>query len=332
VNVNRPTVALIALSFFVATPTLASRTLQEPKNVKSVLKRASKSQIDSALTDAGLKSQCTPTVLKSKELMGVACRLAVFSHRARAGTPKSSRDVEARMSSAKDAHAAAVQISGFDPLTKPPGLAKSRFEAHRQACRAVREAWDAVRGVPKSSAAAVVASADKALATKLAGDKTLRDVACDCTAESLSLAQSAGVGLDVAGELQGAMTSRGCGLDATKIKAERGGPATKFTGAAAKVAEASTDEAQLLAYAKTRDIGFDRCRDSYLSVSKIKDAKKLLKCACGEVTRWSFPKKRGRPDTEVVIPIREGMLGVRAKISAPGKVLDCGPLEGKLVK
>lgn len=323
---------LVVLAVFGAGTALAGRSLKEPPEVKSIIKRTPAASVSQALKAAGLESSCTKAALRSRELLGTTCRLAVFAHQARKRPPKSAADVKRRLKLAKAAALAATTVSEYQPLSKPPGLAEARFDAHRQACAAVRDAWDAVRGVPKSGGEALVKAAEKGMSEELVKGQTLQQVACACTAESLSLAQAADASLEITGALQGEMTSRGCGLDTSKIKATRGGPKASFSGEAKKVAAASTDEAQLLSYAKTRDIGLDRCRDNFLKTGRLKEPKKMKKCACSEIGRWGFPKKRGRKDLSVTIPIYKDQLGVEVTVTAPGKVASCGPLAGPMLK
>ncbi len=320
---------LITLALF-SLPALAGRALEEPKAVREVVKRTPRAQVEKALADAGMKEECSDAVLRSHELNGVACRLVVHLSLSKGKTPASPVDVKARVAAAQDAFRSARTIASYTPLTKPRHLDEQRFEAHRRACEALVDAWDSLRAVPKTSAPELRAAVDAALADKSFADEPLGEAACACTVKALDFSSAAGASVELTGALQGTLTSRGCFLDESKIRAERGGPESRFSGRAKAVSLQSTDEAQVVAYAKTRDVGLTRCRDKFLETGTLGDKSGMEKCVCGEVQRWTFPKKKGRPELRVLLPIYDERLGIRVGVSAPGKVTSCGPLEGAL--
>lgn len=324
-----PSLTLAALAL-VATPAFAGRTLEEPKGVRDVVKKTPRAAVEKALSEAGLAERCTDAVLRSPELNGVACRLVVHTSLAKGKALATPKDIDARVAAAKDAWQTSHTIASYAPLTKPPRLDEDRYEAHRRACEGLVDAWDALRAVPRSAAPELRASTDAALTNKGFGDQAIGEAACACTAKTLDLSTAGGASVEQTGALQGTLTSRGCFLDESKIRAERGGPKASFSGRAKTLSEQSTDEAQVVAYAKTRDVGLARCRDKFLAKGTLGDADGMKKCVCGEVQRWTFPKKKGRPDLNVLLPIYDERLGVRVGVSAPGKVTSCGPLEGPL--
>lgn len=326
------TPSLMMLAFALCSvPALAGRTVDEPKSMRDVVKKTSPALVQKALADAGLAERCTEAALRSPELNGVACRLVVHTSLWKGKSLTTASDVTARVEAAKDAWLAATSIASYDPLTKPRRLDEDRFEAHRRACEALVDAWDGLRAVPKASVPELRAAVDAALAEKSFGDKPLSEAACACTVQALDFSQSGGASLEVSGALQGTLTSRGCFLDESKIRAERGGPKARFSGRAKALSEQSTDEAQVVAYAKTRDVGLARCRDKFLQTGTLGDKSGMEKCVCGEVQRWTFPKKRGRPELRVLVPVYDERLSVSVGVSAPGKVTACGPLEGPLL-
>lgn len=317
-------------SVLLATPTLAARTLEEPKGVRDIAKRVPKAELDKVLREAGVAERCTDEVLRSHELNGVGCRLVVHTSVAKRKGLTTPKDVDARLLAAKDAWLTARTIAEYEPVLKPPRLGPDRFEAHRRACEGVLDAWDALRAVPRAAAPELRAATDAALANASFGGLPLGEAACGCTATTLELSSAANASVEVTGALQSALTSRGCFLDESKVRAERGGPETRFSGRAKTLAEQSTDEAQLVAFAKTRDVGLARCRDKFLPKGVLRDKDGMKQCVCGEVQRWTFPKKKERPELSVLLPVFDDRLGVRVSVSAPGKVTSCGPLEGPL--
>lgn len=321
-----------ALAFLLSAPALAGRTLEEPKAVALALKSAPRATVQAALKEAELEDQCAAAALRSKELRGLRCRLAVFAHLEKKRAPRTPADVKARLRAAEAAFAAARTLSSYAPLTRPPRLDEERFEAHRGACGVLVAAWDSLRSLPKGANEATQQAAATALATPLEGGAPLGEAACSCTARSLELSSGGGASLELIGALQGTITSHGCFLDESKVKAQRGGPESRFSGAAARYSAESTDEAQLVTYAKTRDVSFNRCREKYLAPGHVKDKEGMQTCLCGELTRWRFPPKRERPEMDVRVPVRDDALLVVVKVSAPGQVTGCGPLEGALVR
>jgi hypothetical protein len=318
---------LVVLFLMLPSAAFAARTLSEPKAIKSAARKASKAKSAAAWKAEGLTERCDGAAAKARDLRGMACRLAVFGQQEKARSLASARDVKARADGARAAWAAATSIEAYKPLTRSPSFGGDRFVAHQQACSVVLGAYDALHGLPKTADPALRAKSSAAIAG-FEKDTTLQKAACSCTSSTLSMAQTAGASLKETGALQTVLTSRGCGLDESKLKTERGGPKAKFSGDAARVAADSTIEAQMRQYAATKDITLDRCRLKYLVRERVTDVKKMEKCACGEFKRWRFPAQKGRPEVDVLLPLAGDRLGVRVKVSAPGKVTSCGPLEG----
>ncbi len=319
-----------ALALLLSVPALAGRTLDEPKAIKQASAGAPSAAVQQALREASLEEQCPAATLRSAELRGVRCRLAVFSHFQKKRALKGPADVKAAASAAEAALAAATSLSSYDPLTRSTLHDEDRFGAHRLACGAAVTAWDSLRAPPKGASDATRTAASEALAAPLGSFGLLGEAACACTARSLELAPGAGATLELLGALQGTLTARGCFLDESKVKAQRGGPETRFSGAAAQYSADSTDTAALVAYAKTRDMSFNRCRDKFLGPAHVKDKDGMKACLCAELAKWRFPPKRERPEMDVRLPVHDEALYVVVKVSPPGQVLSCGPLEGAL--
>ena len=321
---------LVLVVLLAAASAWAGRTLSEPKGITKQAGAANAKDVAAALKAAGLEKSCDRNALKSREIGGLACRLAVYSRVANRGAVKSEKDVRARADVAKDGLAAAKTVADYKPLARKPGLAENRFFAHREACGAVLTAYDAI--------AAADATADdatkKAIAEIVGTEKQgLFKDACVCAQKTIALATAANRSVDERGQLQGELTKRGCFLNREAVKSQRAsGPSNDFSGAAGEVAASNTVAARLLDYASARDIDFNRCRDKHVDGTRITAPRKLERCACGEVGRWRFPKERGRPNIEIDVPVVKGQAKLKLKVNAPGKVVDCGPLAGPGVK
>jgi len=324
------TLPLLVLTFALGLSgaALAARALTEPDTIKVVPRMVPPAKIKKALVDAGLAEKCTNEVLRTSELVGLQCRLAVQRGLAQELVVDGAPSVERRAALARDASTAAAAIAEYTPLSKKPGFGREQYEAHRQACAVVVETYDALKQAPATAAPEVRAAVDRALT----GENNLFDAACACTQSAVSLADGAGAGIDEKGALQAGLTSRGCFLDKSKLKAERGGPESSFTGAAESIAAANTDEARLLDYAMARAVGLDRCKDKGFEGPKLVEKKKLESCVCGEIARFAFPKEKGRSDVKIVMPLRGPNLGVEVVVTAVGKVSTCGPLVGPLAE
>lgn len=301
----------------------AGRTVKEPGAVKAVPRMVPAAKRAEALKALGLSSRCTDAVLRSRELPGIGCRLAIFSYLNAKLPLATPGDLKKRLEATDDALAAAKSIESYKPLKKSPNLEQFRLFAHEQACRTVLESYDAISAAGRASGPLKVEAAKAAGTT----DKGLFKQACECAQSTAALSGPARASVEERGRLQTLLTKRSCFLDKSKLASARGGPESEFSGRAGQVVEANTDEARLLDYAKARDIGLDRCRKKSAPGGRVTDKGGLKRCACGEVKRWRFPKERGRTDVEIVVPIVKGV-GVRVTVNAPGKVTACGPLEG----
>jgi hypothetical protein len=301
----------------------AGRTVKEPGSVKAVPRMVPAAKRAEALKALGLQSRCTDAVLRSRELPGIGCRLAIFSYLTARAPLASPADLKKRMKAAEDALNAAESIATYKPLKKSPNLEQFRLFAHEQACRTVLESYDAISAAGRASGPLKMEAAKAAGST----DEGLFKQACECAQTTISLSGPGRASVEERGRLQTLLTKRSCFLDKSKLASKRGGPESEFSERAGEVIEANTDEARLLDYAKARDIGLDRCRTKSAPGGRVTDKGGLKRCACGEVKRWRFPKERGRADVEIVVPIVKGV-GVRVTVNAPGKVTSCGPLEG----
>jgi len=327
-RLHRPALALAVLAFASA-PAFAGRTLKEAKSVQNAGAKVSASDTEAALKAADLTAQCTKTALKSRDLDGLACRLAILAYTAERSELKNDKAIKERVRLALDARATAESIASYKPLHQKPTFAEERFRAHQQACRVVLDAHDAIKGMkPTKDQKELAAAAKDALDHPENG---LFKHACECARDTMGLTTGVNLSAEERGALQSVLTSRGCFLDKSKVSGDRGGPESSFTGRASELAEKNTDEAKLLDYAKVRDIGLERCRAKALDArDKLSDAKALEECACAEIKRWSFPKKRERPNMTIDVPVIAGKVGVSVEVTAPGKVAKCGPLTGPL--
>lgn len=320
-----PALVVALLAGLAAGPSHAGRSLQEPPAVKAVPRMVPKAKQQASLEAASLASACPADVLKSQDLQGVTCRLGIHGQLALQAPLEGPAQVDKLLVAASEAMKTAGSIADYQPLAKTPRLEPSRLAAHEQACKTVVSAYDALKEAARNPGP-VGEAAKKGMGSAEAG---LFKDACDCAQQTVRIADGAGVSLEDRARLQTVLTSRSCFLDKTKVAANRGGPDSQFSGRAGRLAEANTDEALLLDYAKTVDIGLDRCRTKGISPGgQVSDKGGLKKCACGEIQRWRFPKQKGRPDVEIVVPILDTRVGVRITVTAPGKVTSCGPLEG----
>ncbi|MCP4503154.1 MAG: hypothetical protein GY822_24725 [Deltaproteobacteria bacterium] len=306
----------------------AGRVLIEPPEIKKNVRRMKQKDKSAALKGVGLQDTCTRSMLKTKEIQGVRCRMALYQASAKKAALKTEGDFAKRLEHAKTALQTAKSIHAYSPMLKKPGLARHQFEAHKQSCATVLDAYDAIKALPNTSPARLRVLQKRALIGE--GDAfNVYAAACDCTKKSLQLAGPARASLDESGELQGILTSRGCLVNRERLKSEREGP-SGLSENAQKIAKANTDVSVLLDYAKARDIGLDRCRQKYVSsVGKVKKVGKMERCVCEEVKRWRFPKKRGRADVEFQLPVDGENVQAKLVIVAVGKIEECGPLSGK---
>jgi len=267
---------------------------------------------------------------RARNLAGVRCRMAIHRGVTRSIGLKDERAVKKQIKAARDALAVAASISSYKPVAKKPGHRKAVYAAHRSACAVALDVNDTLAKMPADAPEDVRAAAKKALAGT-DSKPGLFQRACECARDTIALSDITTSEADK-GKDQAAMTSRGCFLDRSKVKAQRGGPDRAFSGNAKDIAAANTHEALLLDYAKTRDVGLNRCRQKAMTKGMLSDKAKMEKCACGEIKRYKFPKEKGRKDIAITIPIVATDLGVNVTVNAPGKVSKCGPLVGKMSK
>jgi len=319
------------LCVLAAGPASAGRSIKEPKAVKQAAKRLKKAEQQAALKEVGLEKTCSRSMLKTKEIQGVRCRLALHQAASKKHAPTTVAGIEARLEAAKQALSAAETVHGYAPLLRKPGLARHKFEAHKQACATVLDAYDDIKALPNTVADAVLKA--KARALTGAGDAfNVYTAACECTKSSLSLAGPARASQEENGALQGILTSRGCLVNREKLKSSRSGPSGFSSGKANAIAKQNSDANVLLDYAKARDIGLDRCRSKYISTGgQVDKVGKLERCVCEEVKRWRFPKKRGRDDITLQLPVSGKLVSAQLIVTGNGKVKECGPLSGTAI-
>ena len=324
---------LVGLCVMVAPAVHAGRVLYEPPGLSKTARSAPKPVVTNAVKEYGLEDTCTDTALQSKELAGVQCRLAVAAYVQAHKPMAANTDVEAQITLAKDAAAAARSIAEYEPLSSKTGLSTARFYAHRQACRAMLGAYDVLSALPASSTPKMNERAQTALAVFNARGASMKDAACQCVQETLSLAMGAEVTQDEQGALQGVLTSRACFLDESKIRGSRSGPSTTLSPQSdmrAGFIATGTTTGRLLDYAAARSLDLDRCREKFVNLNRIKDGPKLEKCVCGEIARWQFPARKGEPATKIEVPVLEDKLTAAAEVDATGHTTSCGPLGGVL--
>ena len=313
---------ILGLALALAGPADAARTLKEPRGIKNMRKQPA-SVTKAALASAGLTSECQGR-LRTSEIQGLRCRLAIHAHVSEKIAPTSPARLRQRVRMANEAKEVASSIQKWTPLVRKPNLVVHRYQAHKIACMTAMHTHDTLAAIPRTAPKNLLAARENE-----AGE-TLYRKACDCVQASLRLAAKASVPVKEFGKLQGVITSRGCLLDRSKLKTERKQQRIVFTGTAKKLAEANSDESRLMAYAETRDIGLQRCRDRDLRGGTIQDKKSLKKCVCGEIGRWRFPKKKGRPDITLTIPLLGKSVGIEITVTPPGRIKTCGPLNGRL--
>lgn len=313
-----------------AGPLTAGRTLDEPKAILARKNQANAPATKAALEAAGMTERCPPEVFRSPDVRGMGCRLALHRQESARLPLTTAADLARRLQATQDALDASSRLASFAPLSPPPGLAEHRFIGQRLACQIVVDTYDALNALPAKTAPALVTKVQAALARFPANAETgLHEAACRCTEKSLTLGAEAGASLEELGGLQQTFTGRSCGLDKDKVKTERGGPATEFSGAAKEAVAETTVETRLLEYARSRDVTLERCRAKHINEGQIKDADKLTQCACSEVARWpAFPKEKGRADVRIRLPLVADTHILPLTVHANGKTSACGPLEG----
>ncbi len=319
----------------------APAILVEPSSLAKLVKSADKAVVDSALTSAGLLERCQGALQKT-DFNGLHCRLAVVE--AVAGRPLlTTVDVETRAALAADALGAADYIAGTTPKAPEPGLRRTRFEAHKRACRIAFAALSDLEGLP---AAHVAASRAKVLTAGTPRDATgtpsktppivgLRDGACACGQRTVDLGVGAEVTSDEDAAARGVLSRNHCGLAGETLRiAERKDPARALqTGdeSLRSVAEASSAAGRLVAMAKGRTVEFTRCTDKHIDDGKVKDKAKLSTCACGIISRWSLPLKKDDPKVQARLPILDGDK-LFVPITVEGNAITaCGDVEGPLL-
>ena len=311
--------AAAAASITIAAPAaMAGRSLNEPPAIKAIPRMVPAPKQTQALKAAGLTERCGGAALRNQALNGFGCRLSVHAYLT-AQQPVDSLDaLNRRLEMAQQALKAADNIAHYEPLTKKPGLKRRKAWAHEQACRAVLQTYDAVNATAGGDPA-LREAARRAVKAKGSG---LFDMACRCARDSVALGSEAEVPMSDMGRLQAQLTSRGCFLDRTALKSDRGGPKEEFSENQRKSVADRSATAQLLSYAEVRDVDFNRCR-----IKGKDDRAKLEKCACSVMKRWRFPKERGRKNLQLTVPVLKGTTGIRVEVNAAGKTLACGPLQ-----
>jgi hypothetical protein len=313
-------------------PAFAERALREPAALQEWVARTPKRDQTQAFRAAGVLPLCSAGQVASPDLSGLVCRAALMSYRAEHHQIRKLADVNRQLQEAETAWTLATALAAYQPLSPPPDAAAHRYQAHHLACRALLATLDGLSGVGKRGSAEVRTAAQDGLKNFPHGTETpLLESSCRCLAKSVELAGSAGLPLEEVAKLQQTLSARSCFLDADKVKSSQKNKNLAFSDAAQSATVGPSDEQKLLAYAQSRDLGLARCRDKDLPLGQIRDRARLERCVCGEISRWSFPKKKGRPELDILVPLAEKRLGVTTRVRANGTVSGCGPLTGPLV-
>lgn len=311
--------ASLALCALVSVPAYAERRLKEPKTVRKA-GSAGSSELKKALGEELYKT-CNGN-MKKTDLTGIRCRLKVFNERtSRPMKSLKARDVKKQVKAAKSAIKAGKSIAAYKPIKKKPGHREKKYRAHKEACAVALGVYDRFERLDSTPLSPKV---KKMIVDSLGGKKGIARQACECARDTVVLAQTLDLPADERGGLQGALTSRGCFLDKSKIAAGRGGPKSQFLGKTANdVVKKNSAEGMMLEFVKTRDVELNRCRDKWFAPGKVKDKAKAEKCFCRQMARWKFPKERGRKDMTVALPLNKNYK-VDVLIAANGKNKACG--------
>lgn len=309
----------------------AGRTLEEPPSLGAQVRKVPQRQRDAHLATLGLSDTCARGVQGSQELVGLACRLAIVAAEQRALPLTTQRRVQSRLEVARLGAESARAIEAYTPLHAPPAFGAHRLEAHRHACSLMVDLWDALRAARRSGTSSVRSAAERALQVDLVEDKALAASACACAAQTVSFATEAGATVESSAQLQSILTSRGCFLDEEQVRSERPAPSLELAPQRPLPAAGDSPTERLLAYARTREVTLARCIDKHLPRGLLNDQPGMETCVCGELTKWNFPKERGRPDLRFELPLVPDRLAVTVAVGASGKVTSCGPLSGPVV-
>ncbi|MFZ9887283.1 MAG: hypothetical protein ACO3JL_07255 [Myxococcota bacterium] len=323
---------VIALAVVGGAPGRAARTLEEPPGIEPRLRKVPQRQRDTHLTAVGLAETCGRGVQNTRELVGLTCRLAILAAAERSRPLTTKGGVRERLEAARLGAKSARAIESYAPLHAPPSYTTHRWEAHRHACSLMIDFWDALRTARRSGLPAVRDAAERALQEVIVDEKHLPAAACTCASQTVGFAVEAGVTAETSAQLQSVLTSRGCFLDEEQVRSERPAPSGEPQPPLPPRASDDSPTEKLLTYARTREVSMARCLDKHLPRGILDDRDGLESCVCGELTRWSFPKERGRPDVSFQLPLIDERLAVTAQVEANGKVKSCGPLLGPMVR
>lgn len=316
------TVALLSplLSFSVVTFAVeahAGRALEEPAGIAKIVKRATPADLDKALAGGGAAERCQG-MLKApvaSDPRALECRGVAAAGVVRAKAIANKSDVDARRALLDDLVAAANQVSTWAPLSPPPGLARTRFEAHRGLSSAAIALYN---DLATAAAAATPGAAESLKAAPLA-----KDSACNAVQRTLDLGVGADATLEERGAVQALITSHKCFLDESRLKVEpKPGLALKDSADARNVAASTSSSGAILAYAQSRSLDLERCEKHLDAGGRPKDKAKLEQCACGAIARWKLPPSPHKEPTTTKVPV-VGSSHVELDVAPTGAVTKC---------
>jgi hypothetical protein len=316
---------LPVLALALAVPALAGRSLDEPPGPGKIVKGAPRADVDKAIAGAHLAERCTREALKAVDLLGLECRAVAATLLVRAKPNDTKPDVDARMALFNDLSRAATQVSSWEPLAPPPGLARARFDAHRALAASLFSLLDDLvdaREKARTQANSIYPDVD----AFLKANPEPKTQSCQAAQRSLELAVGGDATQDERGSLQSLLTSHACFLEESRLRAEPRPGAVKDSKDAAVVAASATDEGAIKEYATSRSLDLDRCQKHLDATGKPKDAARLEQCACGAINRWKLPARAHAVST--VLPV-SAQVGVAVEVAPNGAVARCGPLSVK---
>jgi hypothetical protein len=301
--------------FALAALVIAGRALDEPPSIAKAAKSAQKSDVERVLKSANAWDRCKDA-LDDGFLIGVECRATLATALVRdkpmaSSTGAKKADVDARTSLFADLVKVGANISSWDPLSPPPQMSRSKFDAHRAVSKALMALYDDVSSSSSDARAAFLATQPKT-------------AACTAAQRTVELATGADASLEERGAAQSLLTSHSCFLDESRLeKAPTPGKALQDSKDAASLAASTSTSAAMRDYAQSRKLDLDRCVERHVSAAGKADDK-LESCVCGAIGRWKFPAPG--VDTDVPIPLGAGGLSVRVSAGANGSVHHCGPV------
>jgi hypothetical protein len=317
---------VFSAGMLVSSPLAASRTLQESPEIKRLITKTKKRTLIKALKTLQIQEKCPLRNLKTSEIGGIACRLAIYSYLQQKKKIKHPRHVDQRLHAIRISLKAAGDLSSYQPLNPRPDLAQQQYLGHRHASELIMKSYDELLEIARAKESKTQAHA--ALLIKDQG-RVLFQAACETTRDTVFLANRARAPIQEQGNLQRVITSHRCFLDETKLNAVKAkSNARPQVNKDAAGDSPSAPEQALLAFAKTRSIDLKRCKKKFFRLGHMTNQKKMRACLCKQMKRWRFPKQKGRSLTTLRIPVIETKYWMNIEVSAIGHVTSCGALEG----